>query len=118
VGANPASGIQWVRAPYYRGTEGKDKGVWVLAGRVGFGLSRKEGDADQIYNELKPLLEAQMKSHGIGKAKPINGGLEWNVGKDKNVTLLITQETNPITDDPRPGKLVVLGIGPKGDGEI
>jgi outer membrane murein-binding lipoprotein Lpp len=103
MGANPASGIQMIRVQYYQETEGENKGRFNMVAAE-FALSRKEGDSDQIYNELKTLLDAQMKKHG----EPVDGGgVTW----DEGMILRITEDTNAYTGKSYPWKVVSLSTG-------
>jgi len=114
MGVNPASGIQLIRIQFFPQGEGKNKGRLGMAAAE-FAFSRKEGDSDQIYNELKTLLDAQMKKHGKGNAEPIVGGAAWKLDEDRSMDLLITEGTNLYTGKSYPGKVVSLSVGVNAD---
>jgi hypothetical protein len=114
LGANPASGIQWITMQFYQNDEDKKIGRWNFVS-VEIALSRKEGDSKQIYNEFKPVLEAQMAKRGIVKTEPLDGGgLRWRLGggePDKLVDLEKKELSNPYpSPESKTPLLVVLTV--------
>jgi hypothetical protein len=70
IGANPASGIKWIQLEFQHNGSGNDNTSWKFKNAY-FALSRKEGDSDQIYKDLKTVLAARLAETASGVTRHV-----------------------------------------------
>jgi len=95
VGANPASGIQWIGLQFQENDSDKGKTYWNLPSAQ-FALSREEGDSDQLYKEVKTILAARLAKLGRLKTDTFDNGFSWRLGAHREVCIEKGAFDNPI----------------------
>jgi hypothetical protein len=107
IGANPASGVQWIQLEFQQNDSGNGKASWELR-TADFALSRKEGDSDQLYDDFKSVLEARLAKLGKLKTFPLDTGVGWNLGDYKAVDIQKGSFNNPVTKQLH--RVVLIGM--------